>query len=223
MPALPAAPGVIRVTLPFRLNTDPNALSRFFLHYTGTPPTSAQLATFADVIAVSEATQFGPLMSGLYTMNPVNCEDLSSATGAVASGVISNAGSRAGGALAPGTALMLQFLIARRYRGGKPKIFLPLGVTTDVTAAGVWAGAILATASAGWSSMIATAIAGPWAGGVITGQVNVSYYNGFTVVTNPVTHRARNVPTLRGAPTVDPVVSVSAETGLASQRRRNQV
>src|ERR1700724_846636 len=118
MPALPAAPGVIKVTLPFRLNADPNAMSRFFLHYTGTPPTPANLAGFCDVIAVSEATHFGPLMSGLYTMLQVQAEDLSSATGAVASGTISNAGSRAGGAIAPGTAMMLQFLIARRYRGG---------------------------------------------------------------------------------------------------------
>jgi hypothetical protein len=223
MPALPSVPKVIKVTLPFKLTTDPNALSRFFVQYSGTAPTPIQLQTFCDAVATSEATEFGPLMSGLYTMEPVTAEDLSSPSAAVASGTISNAGSRAGGAIAPGTALMIQFLIARRYRGGKPKIFLPLGVTTDITAGGVWAGAFLTSAGTGWAAFETAIAAAGWTGAGTLQQVNVSYYQGFTVVTNPVTHRSRNVPTLRGAPVVDPVFSIGVEQGLASQRRRNAV
>jgi hypothetical protein len=51
--------------------------------------------------------------------------------------------------------------------------------------------------------------------------VNVSYYNGFTVVTNPTTGRARNVPTLRGTPVVDTVTGIVARVQVGSQRRRN--
>ncbi len=223
MPALPSAPGVVKITLPFKLTADPNALSRFFIHYSGTAPTPTQLQTYCDSVATNLATEFGALMSGLYTFEGPTAEDLSSPTGAVAASAIANAGSRSGGALAPGTALMLQFLIARRYRGGKPKIFLPLGVSSDVAAGGVWAGALLTSATSGWSAFIAAIAGAGWtAAGTIT-QVNVSYFSGFTVVTNPITHRARNVPTVRGAPVVDVVTGISAETGLASQRRRNAV
>jgi hypothetical protein len=49
----------------------------------------------------------------------------------------------------------------------------------------------------------------------------VSYFLGFTVVTNPVTHRARNVPTARAVPLVEPVTSVVGSAKVASQRRRN--
>jgi hypothetical protein len=162
-------------------------------------------------------------MTGLNSFLPVAAEDLSSATGAVAVGTITNAGSRAGGAIAPGTSLMIQFLIARRYRGGKPKIFLPLGVSSDITAGAVWASALLSSTITGWNAMIASIVAAGWTAAGTLSQVSVSYYNGFTVVTNPVTHRARNVPTLRVAPTVDTVTGISVETELASQRRRNYV
>lgn len=223
MPALPAAPGVVRLTLPYKTPRSTASLSRFFVHYTGTAPTAAQLGTYCDAVASALATQFGPLMSGLNSFLPVQGEDLSTATGAVASGTTTNAGSRAGGAIAPGTALMLQFLIARRYRGGKPKIFLPLGVSADITAGGVWAPALLASSTTGWSAFITSIVAAGWtAAGTIT-QVAVSYYAGFSVVTNPISHRARNVPTLRGTPTVDTVTGVNSETELASQRRRNYV
>jgi hypothetical protein len=223
MPALPAVPKVIRVTLPFKLPTDPNALSRFFVEYSGTAPTPIQLQTFCDAVATAEATEFGPLMSGLYTMQAVQAEDLSSSSSAVAGGSIANAGSRAGGSLAPGTALIIEFLIARRYRGGKPKVFLPLGVSADVTAAGVWNTAFAASASAGWAAFIASVVAAGWTAAGTLEQVSVSYYAGNTPVQNPITHRWRNVPTLRGTPIIDPVVAVRYEAGLGSQRRRNAV
>jgi hypothetical protein len=223
MPALPAAAGVVRVTLPYKTPRSTQSLSRFFIHYTGTAPTPAQLQTFCDSVATALATEFGPLMTGLNSFLPVQAEDLSTATGAVATGTTTNAGSRSGGAIAPGTSLMIQFLIARRYRGGKPKIFLPLGVSSDITSGSVWASAFLSSCITGWNAMIASIVAAGWtAAGTLT-QVNVSYYSGFTVVTNPITHRARNVPTVRGTPIVDPVTGISVETELASQRRRNYV
>jgi hypothetical protein len=118
---------------------------------------------------------------------------------------------------------MIQFNIARRYRGGKPKIFLPAGVAADISNTNTWGSTFLATANTDWAAFAAAVLAAGWTGAGTLTHVNVSYYTGFTVVTNPVTHRARNVPTLRGAPVVDTVISYAAEVDIASQRRRNLV
>lgn len=223
MPALPAVPGVVKVTLPYTLTSDPDALSRIFIHYTGTAPTPSQLQTFCVNVANAQSAQFAALMTSLYKFGLVNAEDLSSASGAVATDTASHAGTRAGGVLAPGTALMTQFSIARRYRGGKPKIFQPFGVTSDIDVGSVWTSALVSSVGTAWAAFIASVVGAGWAAAGTLTHVNVSYYSGFTVVTNPTTHRARNVPTLRGSPVVDPITAYAVEVGLASQRRRNRV
>ncbi len=56
----------------------------------------------------------------------------------------------------------------------------------------------------------------------LLGQVNVSYYEGFKVVTDPLTGRSRNVSQLRPeGPAVDRITSFSINPKLGSQRRRN--
>jgi hypothetical protein len=223
MPALPAAPGVLKITVPMTLEGDPFALNRFFFHYDGTAPTPTQLATFADVVSTAWGARLATLANANVTQQTVNVEDLSSSTGAVANGSTTHVGTRTGAPIAAGSCVMIQFLIARRYRGGKPKIFLPFGVAADLTGSSTWGATFLGNVATGWGQFIADISAAMWTGSLTIKHVNVSYYEGFTVVTNPITHRARNVPTLRGAPVVDTVVGYGTENSVASQRRRNQV
>ena len=223
MPALPAAPGVIRVTIPMGAATDPNALCRIFTHYSGTAPTSAQLKTFCDAVSSAWLSNITPLQSAVWTQFPIQCEDLSTATGAVAQGTTSNPGVRSGHSLPASNSLMVQFLIARRYRGGKPKIFLPVGVAEDLATGPTWSTSFLTATSTGFQAFIAAVNAAGWAAAGTLTHVNVSYFQGFTSVQNPVTHRWRNVPTVRGAVVVDPITAYGVEVGIASQRRRNNV
>lgn len=223
MPALPPVAGVLRVQINFALPSDPTALSRIFIKYTGTAPTPAQAAAFAVAVGAAWNTNMSSLMNSGFTQSGVAVEDLSSATGAIGSDSTGHVGTRAGNSLPGSTCLMVQFLIARRYRGGKPKIFLPLGMSQDIGTGFVWSNAFLSAVQTGWNAFIAAVVAAGWTGAGTLSQVNVSYFSGFTVVTNPITHRARNVPTLRGTPTVDPVLSPAFEVGIASQRRRNSV
>jgi hypothetical protein len=52
--------------------------------------------------------------------------------------------------------------------------------------------------------------------------VSVSYYEGFTSVTNPITGRTKDVSKLRtGGPVVDVVSAIIVANGPKSQRRRN--
>lgn len=223
MPALPAAAGVVKVTIPYTTLASASALSRFYIHYTGTPPTPGNLATFCDAVSAAWGTDIAPLTYSLITQQVITAEDLSSATGAVSAGTTTHPGSRSGHPLASGTAAITEFVIARRYRGGKPRMFLPCGVSEDMVASGIWGPTFLAAMGTGWSAFIAAVIGAGWAAAGTVTHANVSYYNGFTSVQNPITHRWKNVPTLRGTPLVDTVISYRQETGMGSQRRRNNV
>jgi hypothetical protein len=111
--------------------------------------------------------------------------------------------------------------IARRYRGGKPKSFFPWGVVTDFSSPQLWTSAFANSATGDYATFIAAVRAIAAGSTTLSNYVNVSYFSGSTVVINPVTGRARNVPTLRtGGPVVDSIVASTANTRIGSQRRR---
>lgn len=221
MPPLPAVPGTIKVTLLHNAPAGSPILTRFFIHYTGTAPTTAQLLTFLGSIRSAWTTNLAPLTPTAVSLIQTSGVDLSSSTGAVAADNVNVAGTRAGGTLAFGTAFQVQYLIARRYRGGKPKGFWPFGNAADLASGGIWSATLINAVATNILAFFNAIIAAGWTGAGTITQVNVSYFSGFSVITNPITHRARNVPTLRGTPTVDTVTGYVTETGVASQRRRN--
>jgi hypothetical protein len=223
MPALPAAPGVAKVQLGYQVGADVAAMSRFFIHFTGTNPTASQLNTFATSVRTAWSANLAAYMTTVNSLEGVFVEDLSSSSGATGVDVTSVTGTNAGIPIPGGAATMIQFLIARRYRGGKPKIFLPLGNAGNLQSNLQWTAAYLALIQPAYVAFMAAVVGAGWTGAGTVTHVNVSYYNGFTVVTNPITHRARNVPTLRGTPIVEAVTAYSVEAGVASQRRRNVV
>ena len=223
MPPLPAAAQTVKVTVNFQYGNDTSCLCRFYIHYTGTAPTGAQLNTFAGAIVTAWNTNILPLSNANFIGQSVACVDLNNNLGAVGGAVGPGTGTRAGVSIPGGAAFMIQFLILRRYRGGKPKIFLPVGVGGDLATGLAWTQAFQTSVTNGWLAFIAAVVAAPWTGGGTLSHINLSYYSGFTVVTNPRTGRARNVPTLRGTPVQDSVVAYGIEAGVASQRRRNFV
>jgi hypothetical protein len=156
------------------------------------------------------------------TLTEVLITDLTSPTAAQAAVAVSHAGTRTGTNLAAGTAVLLGFPIARRYRGGKPRIYLPFFSSNDLASDNSWVTASvtgLVTAFGTFVGAIYTAV-NVWGGG--PQQVNVSYYEGFTVYNpDPGVIRAKNIPTKRAVPLVDVVTSIVGNPRPASQRRRN--
>ena len=120
------------------------------------------------------------------------------------------------------TAFLGSMKIARRYRGGKPRTYLPIGGAGKLQDAQTWTSAFVADIQAALNQIIAD-IAVTASGGCALGNlVNVSYYEGFVSSQNPITLRWRTIPKQRTAgPLVDPVTSWVAETRIGSQRRRN--
>jgi hypothetical protein len=223
MPALPAVPGVIKCQLTCTIGNDTNAMCRFYIRYAATAPTPAQLTTFAAAIATAWAANMPITYPPASSLTGVFCEDLTTSSSAIGAWSGSVIGTNGGGIIPNAAAAMMQFLIARRYRGGKPKVFLPIGAASDIGVGGVWLPAFITAATAAFQTFMAAVIAAAWPGAGLVQQASVSYYNGFNPVQNPITGRWRNVPRLRLAPLIDDIIGIVMEAGIASQRRRNQV
>lgn len=220
MPALPAVPGVIRFQLQHSLGADVNVLSRFYVSYTGSAPTSTGLNASCSGVVSSWSNNLKALFSSGQNLLGALATDLSSASGAVGSNFATTAGSRAGAQLPAGVACLLNLHVNRRYRGGKPRIYLPFGVDADLNSVQTWTGTFTAAVTAAWNAFIASVLTTNPVGTTYVQQVNVSYYAGFHTFTTP-SGRVRNIPTLRVTPVVDAIASVSTNGKFASQRRRN--
>lgn len=196
-------------------------LTRFYTQYTGTAPTNAQLTTFDASIATAYTANLRALCDAPCVLTQIESADLSSATGAVDTSAVSIAGTRATANALPAQVCMVNsYEISRRYRGGHPRGYWRQGVPADLATDQTWAAAFISAVNTGMSAFYTAIAAAGWtAAGTLT-HVNVSYYNGFTVVINPITGRARNVPTLRVSPVIDTVSSVVARTSIGTQRRR---
>jgi len=131
-------------------------------------------------------------------------------------------GTRVGSFLPAGCATLLNFAIARRYRGGKPRLYLPYGTASDLTTSSAWSTGYQAGITASWTTWQSDTLAAAPSGTTITSQVNVSYYEGFTNEAYGTPTKYRRVPTLRvGGPLIDSITGYSTNGRPASQRRRN--
>jgi hypothetical protein len=202
-------------------DADQDIINRFFMTYSGTAPTNAELDTFANSIATTWAAYLAGLFNIESTLVEVIVEDLTSATSAVGSATVGDSGTREGAALGAGVAAVIQFKVARRYRGGHPRMYGQMGVATDLVAANQWSAAFLAATLSAIESFIVAVESLGWSGAGTLQHVNVSYYEGFTNHTYP-SGRTRAIPTLRATPVIDPIETYAVNPRLGSQRRRNQ-
>lgn len=220
MPPLPLVPNVLRADLQWHDGSDLSVSSRHFFRYSGGPPTSADaLALAADIYAAM--SPHDGLWDTFSEFAGVKVTDLSSNTGGVGEHAQATVGARPNTPLPGGVAVVVNYVIARRYRGGKPRNYLPWFVADDIDPRQVWFAEATNDATTALSAFF-TAVIGLVSGGTtITSHVNVSYYSGFTAVQNPITGRWRNVPKLRTTPVVDDILSWSVSSRPGSQRRRN--
>jgi hypothetical protein len=218
--ALPAVPSTIRVQWKGSQSVDLDIINRMYFQYSGSSPTAAQLNTMASTVATAWNSDMGSVTNSGYTLTEVIIEDLNSSTGAVGTATVSHGGPRGGNGSSLAQAMLVNFTLARRYRGGKPRIYLPPPASTDYNTPDAWTTGVITATTTAIQSFISGIIAAVWTGGGTLTQVNVSYYEGFTVFTGP-TGRARNIPKLRtGGPQVDAITSSAANIKPANQRRR---
>lgn len=217
-PPLPASP-TMRVKLDYTFSGGQLGGSRFYLQYAGGAPTAGNCVTLAGDIAAQWATSIAPLVDVNSELTRVDVLDIATLTGASGEWNGANAGTRAGASMPQQCAMNVEFGIARRYRGGKPRMFFPPGVTGDMADDGHWATAFVDeynTAVAAFFAGIEALDIG--AVGALT-HVNLSYYSGFKNITNS-SGRERAVPTYRDTALLDTITQYAAKAVIGSQRRR---
>lgn len=221
MPPLPSVPNVVKCQLLWSDASDADVRTTWFFRYSGGSPTATDATNLAaDIYGV--ISSLAPLWTSDVQLTGVEVTDLSSPGGGQGIHAQSTAGSRLGGDLAGGTCLVVGYVIQRRYRGGKPRSYFPWLDSTDLQTRQSWQASVLTTVDSDLAGAFSSIIGLSSGTTTITDHVNVSYYDGFTVVTSPTTGRARNVPKLRTVPVVDVITSFAARVTPGSQRRRNR-
>jgi hypothetical protein len=224
MPALPAAGAVIQTRLIFNLNVAAELSGfRFFNQYTGGPPTLANLNALASAISTAWGAQQKTMLASAALLAEVQCLDLSVSPANKGQWVGSIGGTRGtptGNQPTVDTCAIIELQIGRAYRGGKPKMFTPYGITTDFQPPDTWAGAFVTANDAAWTAF-QSALAGITGVGVTLGsQCNVSYYQGHTPNPNPSVWSKKNVPARRASPVVDVVLAHATRQLIGVQSRR---
>ena len=221
MPALPSIPNIIRAGFRFGNNTT-TQIAGVALHYayTGGPPGVSDVAGVALDLKNAFGTHVASQLSHDYGLDEVVVTDLSSPTGATAGdGTATVNGTLSGSTLQAGTCALAHYDITRRYRGGHPKSFWPLGDEDQLATIAQWNSTFVTNVSAALAAFEAAALAISVGGSSLSHQVNVSYFHGSTPFTLPG-GRVRNIPTLRGTPLVDQITFGFVNPIIGSQRRR---
>lgn len=221
MPALPAVPNVVRLRWLHTVGSNLNLGCHQYWHYTGAAPTAADMVSLAGTMESLWNTNFKPLAGTWVTLTECIAQDLSSSSAAIGTNSTTSTGTLSGSPLTAETAVLVNYVIARRYRGGKPRTYWPIGQPSNLTTAERWsAGAVTGFQTA--VNAISTGLAAVTfsGGGTLNSQVNVSYYLGFTSYQNPVTGRWINAPKVRATPVVDNITSSVVSAIPGSQRRR---
>ncbi len=221
MPALPDVAKVLRVDHKFVLADDTDVLNRQYIQYTGSAPTGTELDTFANGVYSAYDTTVMPSMTSELEHESCTVTDLSTITSPRGSFSGSTTGTSGSSYLTAGAAIVWQFKIPVRYRGGHPRNYLA-GIPIEAmdTAQDLDAGYAASLISQLRAYIAATLLLG-WSGAGTLLHVYVSYYSGYTNVTYP-SGRIKPVPTVRATPVVLGVNAYALNMKIGSQRRRNQ-
>jgi hypothetical protein len=187
VPPLPDVADVIKIEFLWNQGGLP-AANVFHWAYSGGPPAAADLVAFATVAA--DSFWIESLRADYSTVTElvgIRMTDLSSSSGAVGEYDVSTAGLDGADSLPAQCAILLNFAITRRYRGGHPRMYLPPASRTWQGEINTWNAELLPVVSTAWTSL-AGGLTGLTEGSTeLGGQVCVSYFDS-------------------GAPRVDPLV-----------------
>jgi hypothetical protein len=193
--------------------------SRFYLSYGGSAPTPGNCITLADGIAAAFTSDLAYAMSDSWALVEVDVLDIATDAGSSGQWTGNNPGLGGSGACQASVATNVEYQIARRYRGGKPRMFIPPPSNSALEDAAHWTDAIVGDITSNVTGFFAAVTAlSVGAMGTLT-HVNLSYYKSFTNITNS-SGRERAVPKYRDVALHDNVEGYQAKKVIGSQRRR---
>jgi hypothetical protein len=192
---------------------------RFYLSYAGSAPTGANCVTLADGVESAWVTDLTPLMHDALTLTEVDVLDIATDSGLSGQWNGSEPGTRSGVYLPVQVCANVEYGIARRYRGGKPRCYFPFGCVADLLDQGHWSNTFVGGVNSGVEAFF-TAVEALDVGAMgALNHVNLSFYQGFTNITNS-SGRERAVPKYRDVALLDSITGYSMKAVLGSQKRR---
>lgn len=223
---MPSPPSVaaVRCKLDY-LNAD-NFLagSRFYLTYSGSPPTAANCNTLAGDIGTAWASHIAAYITNTWTLNEIDVLDLGSTSGASAVFAATAAGTASPPAPPSSVAVNVEFDIARRYRGGKPRMYFPQSTNANLANNSQWSGSFVTTFNSAVSAFFAQLNALSIGSMGTLQHSNISFFHGVDK-NQPPTGTWRGPPhpyppAYRTTPLVDVVENYSTKATVGSQKRR---
>jgi hypothetical protein len=194
---------------------------RFYLSYSGSAPSGANCNTLAGDIEAQWHTHLSPLWTSQTVLNEVDVLDIATNSGLSGFWTGTESGSRAGTTIPVQCADNVEFDISRRYRGGKPRFFLPAGVEADLATEAAWGGSYITEVNAAVAAFFA-GIAGLSVGSMGTlAHVNLSYYSGYATTTPPWRGPGfKYPPKYRDVAKSDTITGYAMKATIGSQKRR---
>lgn len=206
MPALPPVANCIKAQQNWHVGNNLRAENVLHFQVSGGPPSATVCAALAADIQAAFVTAWKTLTHPSVSIGPCTVTDISSLTGAQGTGGATTDGTLASShELSASACLVINHQIARRYRGGKPRSYLPVYASEELATPGTWSATNVSGGTTAWSSMMTSILAATSGGVAITAFVCVSYYAGHS---------------LRGTPLVETVQASFARQQVGSQRRR---
>lgn len=219
MPSLPNVAKVVRCDWHFSLGSDNNAQVRAFFQYGGAL-SQADAATWVGSMATAWVNRMIPNQTNNLSLLSTVLTDLTGPAAAQAISSTTATGAIADSVVPAGTALVIKRRVGRRFRGGHPRMYIPALSNGNLATAQTWAAAFLTTMVTAYNNLVSDILNAVPVAAAPASEVQVSYFQGFTNKTFP-SGRTRPVPSPRPAAVVDLVLSHSANSKVASQRRRN--
>ena len=211
---------MIKLNLNWGVEGDASAQTIHFYSFSGAAGIG-DMTLFAENAVDNAATAFQALASDSDGVLSATARDLSSEMGVEVTAGSPWVGTRGTALLPPAASAVVSHAIARHYRGGKPRSYLPLGVSGDVALTGFWSDAFVAAVDAAWGTFNSSNVS-TYGALTIEALVNVSYYGPPNRTIGALPGRVRTVSTRRDVPLVDTVTGHTVNKRIGSQRRRNR-
>jgi len=217
---LPPVPNVAKVVIVNAGNDGREAVNVFHQVYGGAAPSFGDCEAWAHTWWNEWVSELTPTQPAQTSLTSVTVTDLSSSTGA--DGTWDGAGTPVPGTSAHGmlplhSCFVLSKTILRRYRGGHPRMDLPIGTTNDLNDDGHWKDSSWTPWVSAWVTMLSNVIAAGPFGSTTPGEECCVSYNGKYDLPNsgPPTYR-RDTPAVFDIP-IDGYLGSAI---LGTQRRR---
>jgi len=154
--------------------------------YSSAPPIPGDLVDMAGQAGVEIADFYLTALNPDYVLVEVICTDLSSDTGNVGSFSSGVAGSNSDPPISAGSSLMVNWQIARRYRGGKPRTYLPPMTSYRLATPSTWDETALSETSTFITNLRSAMEHTTYGDLVLTTLGAVSYVNAHVARVDPV-------------------------------------